>query len=224
MNYSSFSIKKLFFVFVMSFIITQTHAQTSGEVVYKCSLTDNTNFYRDTLLFNGNDILYIERRDYQEWKSKEGFTFHSQMTNSKWYFDIGKKNSVLKKYDFQKKGFDYTSKKLENNDWKTLDEFKMIGKYKVQKAHLKITNEYGEFDKYAWFASEIPIQAGPDKRWGLPGLILELRLNGTCTCTMESILMKPVGDIKFNENVTLKTDSKKPTQDKKKLNELLNKD
>ncbi|NJN33285.1 MAG: GLPGLI family protein [Saprospiraceae bacterium] len=188
-------------------------------------MTDNPNFYRDTLFFNGNDILYIQRRGYQEWKTKEGFTFHNQATNSKWYFNLVDRNSILKKFNFEKKVFTIQGEVLKNNSWKIIDEFKTIGKFKAQKAHLKIINDYGEFDKYAWFTPDIPISAGPDKMWGLPGLILELRLNGTCTCTMESMVMKPIENIKFNEgNVTMKNANKKPNKNKKKLNELLNKD
>jgi GLPGLI family protein len=213
------------FLFI-TVLIGQTHAQASGEVIYKCTLKENSNFYRDTLFFNGKDVLYVENRVSQEWKSKEGYTYYVQPANRKWYFDLSTRNNVYQQYDFKKRQFRYTTDTLKNDDWKILNEFKTIDKYKVQKAQLRFENEYGEFFETAWFTTEIPIQAGPDRKWGLPGLVLELRLNGICTCTMESITMKPIEGIKFNETVTFEANEKKdkkPKKDKKQLSELLNK-
>jgi GLPGLI family protein len=212
----------LLHLFIMTFTL-QMQAQASGEVVYKCTFKENASFYRDTLRFSGSDIKEIKKVEPNEWKSKEGYLVSIKPSNDIWFFNFKTKQSVFKKYNFEKKVFEYISDIPKSFEWTILDEFKTIGKYKAQKASYKYKTQSGELTKYAWFTSTVPIQAGPDQEWGLPGLILELRLNGFCTCTMESIVMKPVGDIKFNENVTLKTDSKRPTQDKKKLNELLNK-
>ena len=54
-------------------------------------------------------------------------------------------------------------------NWKILPETVKIGDYKTQKAE---TN-YGGRIWYAWFTTEIPIQDGPYKFSGLPGLIVK---------------------------------------------------
>lgn len=54
--------------------------------------------------------------------------------------------------------------------WKILPENDVIEKYKVQKA----TTNFAGRQWTAWFTTEIPIQDGPYKFHGLPGLILKI--------------------------------------------------
>ncbi|MCW3170379.1 GLPGLI family protein [Chryseobacterium sp. 09-1422] len=54
--------------------------------------------------------------------------------------------------------------------WNLSNEFDEILNYKVQKA----TTEFGGRTWVAWFAKDIPIQDGPYKFHGLPGLILKI--------------------------------------------------
>jgi GLPGLI family protein len=45
----------------------------------------------------------------------------------------------------------------------------------------------------AWFSNDIAVQAGPEKYFGLPGLILELDINdGDVVITAEKVELKPV--------------------------------
>ena len=55
-------------------------------------------------------------------------------------------------------------------DWKILPETTKIGDYKTQKAE---TN-FGGRTWFAWFTTDVPIQDGPYKFSGLPGLIVKL--------------------------------------------------
>lgn len=55
-------------------------------------------------------------------------------------------------------------------NWKLATEFSKILSYDVQKA----TTEFGGRKWTAWFTKEIPIQDGPYKFKGLPGLILKI--------------------------------------------------
>ncbi|MBK1894610.1 GLPGLI family protein [Chryseobacterium paridis] len=57
-----------------------------------------------------------------------------------------------------------------NFDWKILPEKQKISSYTSQKA----TTEFGSRKWIAWFTSEIPIQDGPYKFYGLPGLIIKI--------------------------------------------------
>ena len=63
-----------------------------------------------------------------------------------------------------------TDIQLINLKWNILADFTSILGYDVQKA----TTEFGGRKWIAWFAKEIPIQSGPYKFFGLPGLILKI--------------------------------------------------
>jgi GLPGLI family protein len=67
--------------------------------------------------------------------------------------------------------------KLPAIAWKMINETKVIGKYKAQKAiHVETTEENGKTINdtvTVWFTTQIPISNGPKKLFGLPGLILE---------------------------------------------------
>ena len=55
-------------------------------------------------------------------------------------------------------------------DWKISSEKQKIGEWNTQKAE----TEFGGRKWTAWFTSDIPIQDGPYKFHGLPGLIVKL--------------------------------------------------
>ena len=54
--------------------------------------------------------------------------------------------------------------------WKISPENDVFGNFKIQKAE----SEFAGRKWTAWFTTEIPIQEGPDKFRGLPGLILKI--------------------------------------------------
>lgn len=54
--------------------------------------------------------------------------------------------------------------------WELLDETDSIGNYPVQKAHCT----YGGREWVAWYTSSVPINDGPYKFRGLPGLIIKI--------------------------------------------------
>lgn len=58
--------------------------------------------------------------------------------------------------------------------WKIISDKELIGNYNTQKA----TTDFGGRVWTAWFTSEIPIQDGPYKLSGLPGLIVKLEDSG----------------------------------------------
>ena len=55
-------------------------------------------------------------------------------------------------------------------DWKILPETAAIGEYKTQKAETKFAGRTW----FAWFTTDIPIQDGPYKFSGLPGLMVKV--------------------------------------------------
>lgn len=64
----------------------------------------------------------------------------------------------------------YTVSQNVDLKWNLSNEFDEILNYKVQKA----TTVFGGRTWVAWFAKDIPIQDGPYKFHGLPGLILKI--------------------------------------------------
>ncbi|MNL12394.1 hypothetical protein D3C87_1332600 [compost metagenome] len=85
----------------------------------------------------------------------------------------------------------YESDKLPVFDWKLESEQKKIGEYTCYKAIFNhvyesssiVQNPNGGFERKttndtsrvtAWYCPQIPVMNGPERFWGLPGLILEL--------------------------------------------------
>ncbi|WP_288244098.1 GLPGLI family protein [uncultured Chryseobacterium sp.] len=86
----------------------------------------------------------------------------------------------------------YKIKEDQKPEWKILTEKQKIGEYNAQKA----TTSFGGRDWIAWFSTEIPIQDGPYKFYGLPGLIVKLE------DTTGSHIMTLVGNKKIATLVT----------------------
>jgi GLPGLI family protein len=81
------------------------------------------------------------------------------------------------------------SDSLKAPDWKILNDLKEVTGHVCMNASLKDTLRKQKI--IAWFALDIPVQAGPDRYWGLPGLILEVSINnGAKIMTAETIEMK----------------------------------
>lgn len=121
---------------------------------------------------------------------------------------------------------------LENFDWKLEKESKMIGNYMCFKAtvtreieaikHSTVKSDLKDIAKNlekekrtqvitAWYTTDIPVSHGPDKYWGLPGLIMELNVDKTqYVCT--KIVMNPKDKVEIEA----------PTKGKKVTNEKFN--
>lgn len=81
------------------------------------------------------------------------------------------------------------SDSLKIPDWKILNDIKEVAGHVCMNASLKDTLLNQKI--IAWFALDIPVQAGPDSFFGLPGLILEVIINnGAKTMTADKIDFK----------------------------------
>ncbi|UQB67908.1 GLPGLI family protein [Epilithonimonas zeae] len=80
------------------------------------------------------------------------------------------KNGTLRYKDFIGMSEYYVYEEKPNLKWNISSEKEKIGVYNTQKA----TTEFGERKWTAWFTPEIPIQDGPYKFSGLPGLIVKI--------------------------------------------------
>lgn len=79
-------------------------------------------------------------------------------------------------------------------NWKIAPEKKQLGEFKVQKA----TTEFAGRKWTAWFTTDVPIQDGPYKFSGLPGLISEI-YDQTGTHKMELKGLKKIPETKTEE-------------------------
>ncbi|HOY31812.1 MAG TPA: GLPGLI family protein [Bacteroidales bacterium] len=80
---------------------------------------------------------------------------------------------------------------LKTPDWKILNDLKEVAGHVCMNATLKDTLRNQKV--VAWFALDIPVQAGPDRFFGLPGIILEININkGAMVIAAENIEMRPL--------------------------------
>jgi GLPGLI family protein len=139
-----------------------------------------------------------------EWKSKTQLVFNE---NESRYEDVAEEGSwgrpedfvIYRNYEKEKitdietvSGKTYvTEDSLKAPQWKVMNKIKEIKGYLCMMAVTKDTIKNQTIT--AWFANDIAVQAGPEKYFGLPGLILELDINdGDVVITADKIELKPV--------------------------------
>lgn len=82
---------------------------------------------------------------------------------------------------------------LRAPDWKILNELKEVAGHICMKASWMDTIKQQKV--IAWFAMDIPISAGPERFYGLPGLIMEVDVNdGGMVVTADRIDLKKLGN------------------------------
>lgn len=93
---------------------------------------------------------------------------------------------------------------LQKPKWVLTEETKNIGTYKCHKATYSYEKKRNTMDKEtgkiksvidtvqvtAWYTPQIPISNGPEKYWGLPGLILEVN-QGKKTIVCTEVVLNP---------------------------------
>ncbi len=80
---------------------------------------------------------------------------------------------MIRQYEFFGRNF-LIKEALKPISWKLENEQKTIGSYNCRKASANIDT----MKVIAWYCPDIAINDGPDIFWGLPGLILEVNVDG----------------------------------------------
>jgi len=141
-----------------------------------------------TLVFDQQESLYKEQAKLDGPSQGGGMVFISMSGASSELYKNTREKRYAGKRDLFGKVF-LVKDKLKEIDWKLESETKQIGKYTCYKATTTRTAErmvvMGENDEElqeeaevimitAWYTPEIAVSMGPDRFWGLPGLIMEI--------------------------------------------------
>jgi GLPGLI family protein len=157
------------------------------------------------LEFKGTESLYIEQKKLEE-ESTGGFHITIIDGSGDLYKSIKEKHFMQTDESLGKRFL--IDDKLKPIDWELVDSSKMIQNYLCYKAkYMKIEKDFDTTIKTlveVWYAPDIPISNGPDKLWGLPGLILELHQG------KYSIICQKI-ELNLNEEIQIK----KPKKGKK---------
>ena len=170
---------KKIFIFIYTFFILFSYGQGNDKIL-KVTYTHHVLLSKkgdfDTVLYaDDTHSQFVFDQKPKSFKTDEGY----DMTFPSVYY--------ISDYNFQTQ-YIHDNRLLNEvmlssqwkNDliWQITDEEKEIAGYKVRKA---TTDSYGDkgFEFYkrkaiAWFTTDIPIPTGPQRYYGLPGLIVEL--------------------------------------------------
>ncbi len=146
---------------------------STQKVMMILDITKDKSLYRDYTLVAQDSILKIQVEAMQ--KSGTFKDLSKSVTMPKFSEKIYKFYPSMKVQYVDRISSGFTplnigySEDLKFN-WKIDNEKKKIGSYNTQKA----TTEFGGRKWTAWFAADIPLQDGPYKFWGLPGLIVKI--------------------------------------------------
>jgi GLPGLI family protein len=155
-----------FWVNIMS-RLTYLSAEEKDRIKLTWGSADEGWKQKMTLAFNESQSLYAYGEDNAEqgWSGrKETFflTKNFAAEHSIDYIDMLGKTYIV----------DDT---LHTPTWKILNQIKEVAGYICMKAETVDTVKNQKIT--AWFAQDIPVMAGPERYFGLPGLILELDIN-----------------------------------------------
>ncbi|SFC37634.1 GLPGLI family protein [Flexibacter flexilis DSM 6793] len=200
--------KKILLLLAVSFMAATAYAQQEGVV----------HFTRTTYWTKLNSQLTFlskqekERQAYMwgnrdDWKEYTVLYFNDHASK---YTHSDEKSAEDMGYDWRKEQFVVTrdfekntltdlveiaSKKyvvqdtLSPQKWKVLNDLKEVAGHICMKAFKEDTVKKQKI--VAWFAQDIPVSVGPERSYGLPGMILELDLNdGTVVITASRIETK----------------------------------
>ena len=171
----------LFLVISINLVFAQAN-RFIYEVTMKTDSTDRNTVKNEVAyldIFQGNSVFYSEnrvKRDSLIAKARQTGNFNFDRTqmqslrsNMNYIIEKdAKSNKKLLKARIMQD--EYVYEEDRPMDWKILSETATIGEYKTQKAE---TNFAGR-KWIAWFTTDVPVQDGPYKFAGLPGLIVKV--------------------------------------------------
>ena len=183
--------KKFFTLFLLTAVIAVSAQETANRFFYELSykprkdsakvekvmmildVTKDKSIYRDYTMVAQDSILKIQFE--QMMKSGVYKDFSKMVTMPKFSEKVYKFYPDMKIQYVERISSGFTPVNIGYDDeskmnWNISAEKAKIGSYNTQKA----TTEFGGRQWVAWFAADIPLQDGPYKFHGLPGLIVKV--------------------------------------------------
>jgi GLPGLI family protein len=143
------------------------------KVMTVLDITDKKSIYQDYTLLAQDSIIKLKVEEMQ--KTKVFKDFSKDIVMPKFAYKVTKfyPEMTIQYSEGMMNGMNpiqlaYKDKPQFN--WKISNEKLKIGEYNTQKA----TADFGGRKWTAWFSSDIPLQDGPYKFYGLPGLIVKI--------------------------------------------------
>lgn len=123
------------------------------------------------LYFNENESRYIDSEEKTDDELKYGYSFKKEKYEIRKNYKQKTQNDVIEML-----GKVYLiDDSLKTQSWKIKNDIKEVAGHICMNAVREDTLKMQKIT--AWFALDIPIPAGPERNYGLPGLILELDVN-----------------------------------------------
>jgi GLPGLI family protein len=157
------------------------------------------------LYYNDKGSFYTHSDQLTSWEEKYDYSGRKETFGIKRDFDKGTMTEV-----FEMLGKTYVLEdSIKTPNWKILNDIKDVAGHICMKAMIEDTVKSQKI--IAWFAQDIPLNAGPERLYGLPGLIMELNINDGAVI-VEATKIEPI-------KITNQTDLPKKMKGKK-INEL----
>jgi GLPGLI family protein len=169
---------------------------------------NKTSEFLSYIKFKNDSTKTIALKEFKK-KGLGSLSFDYKYGQSK-FNDVVLKNYINNEVLFEKQLYDklFIVKNQCTIEWKINSEKDIYLSYSVQKA----STEFGGRKWTAWFTTEIPVQDGPYKFHGLPGLILKLNDSENEFIYEMKSITKETNDISernFGTNNIIKTSSAK---------------
>jgi GLPGLI family protein len=135
------------------------------------------------LYFNQNESKYIESEEKAE--DQGGYSWKKQKYEIRKNYANKTQNDILELF-----GKVYMIEdSLPVQNWKIKNDIKEIAGHICMNAVRTDTTKLQKIE--AWFAMDIPVPTGPERNFGLPGLILEVNVNDDAmVITAQSVTMR----------------------------------
>lgn len=181
-NINNLKMKYLYILITFTLSINSSFAQISATVLYKSILIKNGNapiYEMLTIQGNKSSYQFISKKNPEKVtvNEKTGVTTihrqNSKQTQPFVYVDLIKKEMITKTSITEDDGDRFMSYKVIEPfpiKWNLSSETMKIKNFLCKKA----TTTFRGRNYVAWYTESIPIQAGPFKFVGLPGLILKI--------------------------------------------------
>ena len=176
--------------------LTYISKQQKEKQQYMWAGRDEWKVY-NILYFNEKETKYITSEEKADNRNDDSYAGRSEVFVMRRNFEKNTRNDAM---DILSKTY-IIEDSLAKPDWKILNDIKDVAGHLCMKA---ATYDSTRLEKIvAWFAMDMPLSGGPDRFYGLPGMILEVDVNdGGMLISADKIDLKPVAaDLALNKKI-----------------------